>query len=597
MSNNEKFYEDKGKNTIPEAKEEDISNTDEATNEALAENISETKADTLVEDIDENKEDTIVEDIEETKEKTFVETVDETMEDTLAENTDNTMEDPLAESIDETLEDTLAESTDEAKEDTSVETIDEAKEDTSVETIDETKEDTSVETIDEAKEDTSVETIDETKEDTLAETTEETMEDTLAETIGGNKEEVAGCIDNSKGALNEETNDKSHEAIGDTDVELRAAVRDEDSAADKAEDTTEESSNEPSQEIDSAPDTKKSKKNKIDLFKILRIICGIGFVVFTALFINEVFIQPRRANIAVDQTRDLYRKTTQAPITYQPEPTKAPESTEVKKGVDATPTPDPTRDEEGRLLVFQDLLAENEDTKGWITIPDTNIDYVVMQNSEDDEYYLRRDFNREDQQAGTLFIDGKSSVEEKTQNQVIHGHNMRSTKNMFHELTKYKKLDFFKKNPTFTYDTIYQTGQWKIFSIFITNGSNRKEPFFDYTQSTFKDSTDFLNFIYQVRIRSIFNADTVDINENDETLTLSTCSYELNNYRLVIVARKLRPGEDLIVDTESFSKNSDTLYPQTYYDYYKKEAPLLPATFEEALEQELINWYKPIATE
>ena len=46
--------------------------------------------------------------------------------------------------------------------------------------------------------------------------------------------------------------------------------------------------------------------------------------------------------------------------------------------------------------------------------------------------------------------------------------------------------------------------------------------------------------------------DSVDINENDQILTLSTCSYELPNYRLVIVAQ-VREG-DSTVDTSVFKK-------------------------------------------
>lgn len=337
-----------------------------------------------------------------------------------------------------------------------------------------------------------------------------------------------------------------------------------------------------------------AKKKKPNLFLILRIAFGIGFLVFTGLFVNEVFLQPWRMNKAVNLTRELFDKPSLTPITYIPKPTNAPDVTSSPIQVTVTPSPDLQYDEKGRLLIFKELLAKNEDTKGWITIPGTNIDYVVLQNKEDPMYYLTRDFNREKQKAGSLFLDQSSSVENNTKNLVIHGHNMKSTDNMFHYIEKFKKLDYLKEHPLLQFDTIYQTGQWKIFSVFITNGSDKKEPFFNYTQSTFQDSSEYLNFLYQLRIRSLFLNDSVDLSENDQIIALSTCSYEIYDYRTVIVARKVRPGEDILVNSDSISNNPSPLYPSTYYKNYGGEAPKFPATFEEAMEQGLINWYKPV---
>jgi len=168
---------------------------------------------------------------------------------------------------------------------------------------------------------------------------------------------------------------------------------------------------------------------------------------------------------------------------------------------------------------------------------------------------------------------------------------MHSTNNMFHYLEFMKKLDYLKSHTTFDFDTIYQTGQWKIISVFLTNGSNKDEPFFDYTKTIFNDSSEFLNYVYQLKIRSIYNIDSVDINEDDELVTLSTCTYEIPNYRLVIVARKLRPGEDPSVNTDKITENNEAVYPNSYFVHFKKQAPKLPTTFEEALAQGKINWF------
>lgn len=343
----------------------------------------------------------------------------------------------------------------------------------------------------------------------------------------------------------------------------------------------------------------KKKKRKFDIFSVLRIACIIGFIVFSALFINEVFIEPYRNNKSIEEVRSLYNKPS---ITVTVAPTQAPVVTEVTVASPAavtviptpTPTPDPSRDEQGRLLQFKDLLERNEDVKGWITIPDSNIDYVVLQSSQEDpEFYLNRDFDKNELKAGSIFLDSKSSVEEPSKNMTIHGHNMYSTDNMFHYLVNYKELDYYKARPVFTFDTIYETGQWKIFSVFITNGSSQREELFDYTRAEFVDDSDYMNFIYNLRIRSIYNMDTVDVNEDDYILTLSTCSYEVKNYRTVIIARKLREGEDPTVDVDSVTINEKPLYPWSYYYRYGGKAPKFTETFEEALSKGEINWYIP----
>lgn len=341
-----------------------------------------------------------------------------------------------------------------------------------------------------------------------------------------------------------------------------------------------------------------AKKSKLNIYKLIRILCTIGCVIFTALFINEVIIQPYRIKKSIDFTRELYNKPTERPtatlsptqvstniVTVAPTPVAA----------SATPTPDPNRDVQGRLLQFKDLLATNEEVKGWLTIPDTNIYYVVMQSGADDpNYYLHKDISKDYSKAGTLYLDPRSSVEENSQNFVIYGHNMVSTvEKMFHTLLKYKEgASYYKKHPLISFDTIYNTGKWKIFAVFITTPNVDKKYFFDYRKSNFTDSSDFLNFVYQLRIRSLLNIGAVDINENDQLLTLSTCSYEINsNYRTVIVARKVREGEDLSVDVDSASVNDYPLYAEDYYNQEGGKAPELAATFEEALANGDIHWY------
>ena len=85
--------------------------------------------------------------------------------------------------------------------------------------------------------------------------------------------------------------------------------------------------------------------------------------------------------------------------------------------------------------------------------------------------------------------------------------------------------------------------------------------------SDFENDKDFMNYVYNVRVRSLFNC-PVDVNEDDELVTLSTCSYEFTNFRTVIVARKVRAGESTKVDVSKASLNKNAVWPQVYYSSY-----------------------------
>ena len=350
---------------------------------------------------------------------------------------------------------------------------------------------------------------------------------------------------------------------------------------------------------------KQFQRKKATVYKIQSLLFIAGFAIFTFLFFYEIWLTPYLTKQALDHNKELYYKETiksaessnhastatsaKAAVVI---PTVAASATPTTISITPVPVIEDPRDAEGRLLQFQTLLAVNNDVKGWITIPDTNIDYVVLQSDQDNpEFYLSRDLYKKPFKAGSLFLDALCSVEHNSKNLTIHGHNMTSTDNMFHSLVKFKELAYLKARPVINFDTIYQKGQWKIFSVFLTNGSSMKEALFPYNRVDFRDDSEFLNFVYQVRIRSIYQMNSVDIREDDQLLTLSTCSYEVKNYRTVIVARRIREGEDTQVDVSTITKNPEPLFPESYYYRYGGKAPLLEATFKEALAHGKIRWY------
>ena len=209
---------------------------------------------------------------------------------------------------------------------------------------------------------------------------------------------------------------------------------------------------------------------------------------------------------------------------------------------------------------FANLYKTNEDVAGWLSIEDTQVNYPVVHYT-DNEYYLRRDFKRQDSKYGTPWLEAANVMDPQQDNYVIYAHNMTDGK-MFGELMNYKGatgtkdfanpqagLEYLKKHPIITFDDVYRNNSYKIVSVFITNAKAAYgDVFFYNTYLDLSAQADFDTFVQEITARSYYTSD-IDIQKGDKFLTLSTCSYEFGpvsddaHVRTVVVARRLREGE------------------------------------------------------
>ncbi len=118
-----------------------------------------------------------------------------------------------------------------------------------------------------------------------------------------------------------------------------------------------------------------------------------------------------------------------------------------------------------------------------------------MQTPGDNEYYLRRGFDRFYAVGGTLFLDQRCSVsaDAPTANWLIYGHNMRDG-SMFGQLVRYRDEDFYKAHPTFTFDTLYEGGTWQVVAAVDTALGADALPYY-----TFFDADTKLDWQHRVR--------------------------------------------------------------------------------------------------
>ena len=268
---------------------------------------------------------------------------------------------------------------------------------------------------------------------------------------------------------------------------------------------------------------------------------------------------------------------------------KIAHSTEEKEGGE---TPNKGK---GSSINWDDLLKVNKEIVGWIQINGTKIDYPVLWHKGDDitgQYYLNHNYKRDYDSYGCIFLDYRCTSGMNSKNIVLHGHHMNDG-SMFAGLMDYGgtegNLDFYKKHPTIKFDTPQGDGVYKIISVYKTNTLSAHGEFFKYMVGDFQNDKDFMNYVYNTRIRSLINC-PVDVNEDDELLTLSTCSYEYTNFRTVVVARRVRIGETSKVDTNKASLNGNAVWPEVYYSSRGGKRPTV-TDFCTAYEKQQIDWY------
>lgn len=232
----------------------------------------------------------------------------------------------------------------------------------------------------------------------------------------------------------------------------------------------------------------------------------------------------------------------------------------------------------GMLSEFDPFYSVNSEIKGWITVPNTNIDYPVVQ-AADNSKYLTTGFDLKANRDGAIFLDYRDKIKPLSQNLIIYGHNMKDGQ-IFNELTKYERREdndyvgFYNSSPLIKFDTLYEHYVFKIFAVFVTTGDSSYKGSLYYLDTEFANADDFNDFISEVRKRSFINT-SVDVKPTDNILTLSTCDYvypssnDGDHARLVVMARKLRSGESTTVAPAT--KNTDVVFPDFYYDVWKSE--------------------------
>lgn len=190
---------------------------------------------------------------------------------------------------------------------------------------------------------------------------------------------------------------------------------------------------------------------------------------------------------------------------------------------------------------YDEYKKLNSDVIGWITVPNTKIDYPVVR-AADNEYYLTHNVEQAESEHGAIFMDYRNADKEQQYHIILYGHNMKNG-TMFHDLNNYKQRSFFEKNRVITFNWDGQETKWEVYLAFVWHKGG---PVYWHTRFNAKtpaeNFAEYMNEIvsYMKSEKYTIYDDTVTIKPSDQVLTLSTCTYEYDQSRYVVSARRIK---------------------------------------------------------
>lgn len=271
--------------------------------------------------------------------------------------------------------------------------------------------------------------------------------------------------------------------------------------------------------------TKNEKKNdNKKIFKIGRICFSIAFVIIVVLMARNWWVEKQ----AQKQFENLAGQTE---TTQQPEIETETEGEDVSElmGVEIPE----------KNLDWDELKATNEHIYAWIYIPNTKVDYPVLQHPEDDSYYLDYNLDGTKGYPGCIYSEHVyNSTDFMDFNTLLYGHNMKNG-TMFKTLHNFKDREFFEEN---RYIYIYTPETVYVYDIFAAYENQAIHILAYYDNESESDRTRYIKDLFSTRDMSVHFRDGVEVTKDSKILTLVTCTGN-NDTRYFVQGVMLNPVE------------------------------------------------------
>ena len=178
---------------------------------------------------------------------------------------------------------------------------------------------------------------------------------------------------------------------------------------------------------------------------------------------------------------------------------------------------------------FSKLMKVNNDTKAWVKVKGTNINLPIVQ-SKDNDYYLYRDFKKDNNRLGWAFADYRNDMSTIDKNTILYGHNVGNNA-IFGDLEKVIESEWLNNedNHIINMSTDFHDSLWTVFSVYVVDNTD------DYIKTKFSEK-EYSEFLDLIKERSIKDFNTA-LNDKDKVLTLSTCTMDGKDRRIVLHAK------------------------------------------------------------
>ena len=213
-----------------------------------------------------------------------------------------------------------------------------------------------------------------------------------------------------------------------------------------------------------------------------------------------------------------YEKLQQEVVKEEPKPVEEPE-----------PEPEPTVE---IPIDFAALQQQNPDVYAWIQVPGTEVDYPILQSSNDNTYYLNHTIDGEEKKEGAIFTENYNTKTFEDPNTVIYGHDMKNG-SMLQSIHKYMDRSFFDNNRDIVIYMPNQIFRYKIFAAYLTDNRHLLMNYNFWSKDEYQQ---YLNSIFSMRDMNAFIDTSMEVTNEDKIITLSTCYAGISTQRYLVQA-------------------------------------------------------------
>lgn len=267
----------------------------------------------------------------------------------------------------------------------------------------------------------------------------------------------------------------------------------------------------------------KIKKRKLKWKNLIALIIFLICLILLFISIKDIIKWKLDSNKIEHQIKEITE-------VVEIKETTTTDNTEIIEQIEEIPKSNPYWDYIKMSLIdvnFEELKNINSDTKGWIQVNGTNINYPFVQ-TKDNKFYLNHSYDKKANGGGWVFLDYRNN--ELSKNTIIYAHG-RTDSTMFGSLKNILNNKWLsnKNNHVVKISTENENTIWQVFSVYRIPTTS------DYIKTDFNSNKDFQEWVSILLNRSTYNFNTI-VNENDKILTLSTC---YDDYDKVVLHAKL----------------------------------------------------------